>query len=388
MGYFWKNALLLCASLALALLLGELLLRVAGVGYPAFYIADRHRGIAHRPHAEGWYRREGRAYIRINSDGLRDREHTRARAPGTLRIAVLGDSYAEALQLPMEQAFWAILEARLGECQARAVEVINFGVSGYGTAQQLQTLRYQVRDYAPDLVLLAFFSGNDIRNNHPALNREPGVPYFVYQDGELVLDDSYLAHPSFGWPNTPTGRVFYWFLYRSRLLQLLNHLRLRLAAGNTGDTHVRVPGQEPGLDDNIYLVPAEPVWREAWRVTEDLLRLTAAEVGDIGAAFVLVSLSNSIQVHPDPALRRDFAARLGVDDLFYPDRRLQALARREGWFTIALAEPFQAHAEAREVCLHGFANAMPCAGHWNAAGHRLAGEIIARRLCQAPGLFQ
>jgi hypothetical protein len=63
---------------------------------------------------------------------LRDREHDHAR---TLRIAVLGDSFAEALQITMEEAFWSVELQGCPSLAGREPEVINFGVSGYGTAQ-------------------------------------------------------------------------------------------------------------------------------------------------------------------------------------------------------------------------------------------------------------
>ena len=50
----------------------------------------------------------------------------------------------------MEQTFWSLLERKLQECHAfpgKNVEVINFGVSGYDTAQELITLRQTVWDY-------------------------------------------------------------------------------------------------------------------------------------------------------------------------------------------------------------------------------------------------
>ena len=120
------------------LLLAEVALRAAGYSFPEFYATDERRGFALRPGAAGWYRKEGAAYVRVNSDGLRDREHAREKPPDTFRVAVVGDSYAEALQVEQEAAFWAVMERRLQACAAqfaggRRVEVINFGVSGYGT---------------------------------------------------------------------------------------------------------------------------------------------------------------------------------------------------------------------------------------------------------------
>src|ERR1041385_914188 len=67
-----------------------------------------------------------------------------------IHYGVLGDSYAAAFQVPMENAFWAIAEREVAECPHRPIEVLNFGLSGYGTAQQLLTLRHRGWEYPPD----------------------------------------------------------------------------------------------------------------------------------------------------------------------------------------------------------------------------------------------
>ena len=53
----------------------EIGLRIVGFSYPQFYEIDSSLGYSLRPNIEGWYRKEGVSYVRINSDGLRDREH-------------------------------------------------------------------------------------------------------------------------------------------------------------------------------------------------------------------------------------------------------------------------------------------------------------------------
>src|SRR5919202_2034890 len=106
------------ASVAFGLLIFELFLRAVGYTYPVFYQPDEVRGYSLRPVAAGWYRKEGAVFVRINTDGLRDREHTKEKPSGTLRVAVVGDSYAEAFQVEQDKAFWSVLERRLGECPA------------------------------------------------------------------------------------------------------------------------------------------------------------------------------------------------------------------------------------------------------------------------------
>src|SRR5215813_670755 len=89
------NALLVCGSLLVACGLLELALRVAGVVRTgSSYRADLERGWELRAGADGWDLTEATQHIRINSDGLRDREHALEKPADTMRIAVLGGSYA------------------------------------------------------------------------------------------------------------------------------------------------------------------------------------------------------------------------------------------------------------------------------------------------------
>jgi hypothetical protein len=98
-----------------------------------------------------------------------------------------------------------------------------------------------------------------------------------------------------------------------------------------------------------------------------------------------VVLSNPIQVHPDTAHRARHLAAVGGTDLFYPDRRIQALGAREGFEVLALAPRMQDQADRRRLFFHGFHNTKPGVGHWNVAGHDFAGRAIASTLCGPPG---
>jgi hypothetical protein len=102
--------------------------------------------------------------VAYNSRGFRDTEHAYARPAATQRIVVLGDSFMEAYSVELEEAFHKQLEAALGS-RGRSVEVINLGVGGYGTLQEYLMFMHEGRRYEPDYVLLAFYPGNDLRNN-------------------------------------------------------------------------------------------------------------------------------------------------------------------------------------------------------------------------------
>lgn len=379
------NAGLLLASAVVAVIAGELLLRFVGVSHPVFYAFEEKRGFyAGRAGASGSFTREGHSRVVINSAGLRDREHETAKPDNTLRIAVLGDSYAEAMQVDVTETFWAVLERELGSCAAlrgRKVEAINFGISGYGTGLEWLTLQKQAWDYDPDIVLLAFLTGNDVRNNALELEQNPKLPYFVLEPGRGALTLRLPEHDSSSRLRRILGAgVHDLLLDHSRIVQLLLQLREGWRLRRTEKRHPS-QGEEDGLDQQIYLEPDDPSWRTAWTTTEAIVRGMNDEVRQRGKRLFLATLSNSIQVHPDPQVRAGFAQRLGVADLMYPDRRMMALASNEQIPSVMLAPHLREWAEANGTCVHGFDNAVPCEGHWNPHGHKLAGEVLAREIC-------
>ena len=159
---------LIVFGLGVALVITDIGIRIANHWFPYFYCSDPYRGWGLNPLAHGWYRREGLSYLRINRDGFRGPDYPLQKPPGVIRIAVLGDSYVEAMQVAENETFTAVIQRDLADCPAlrgKRVEAINFGVDGYGTAQELAVLQRKAWAYSPDIVVLAIFLGNDIRNN-------------------------------------------------------------------------------------------------------------------------------------------------------------------------------------------------------------------------------
>jgi hypothetical protein len=77
----FARSLLLLSGLVVGLTLVEIGLRVSGFSHFNPYIVDQDVGYSLRPNAAGWWRREGTTYVRISSQGLRDRERTLAKPP-------------------------------------------------------------------------------------------------------------------------------------------------------------------------------------------------------------------------------------------------------------------------------------------------------------------
>jgi hypothetical protein len=379
-----KNLLLTAFSLLIACFLAEGILRLVGFNYPNFYRYDLHTGAALRPGAEGWWQEEGRSYVRINGQGMRDDREIQIQKPDNVfRIAVLGDSYAEALQVDVARTFWRVLENRLMQCGYggdKRIEVLNFGVSGYSTAQELITLKTRVVKFKPDLVLLAFLSGNDVRDNSREIAGRYPRPYFTLDNGRLIEDMSFREHWIFKLKSSLPWQWFQSASDYSRLIQLVNKVK-NIAGQPLSAPRSEGGVEEIGLDDHIYLSNPPAVWEEAWQLTEALVAEVQREAARQGAGFLLVTLTNPGQVPPDSDAMRRHAAKLGEKDLFYPERRMRALAARERMDAVFLAEPFARYAEEHKVFLHGFPNTQMGGGHWNETGHALAAKLISQHLC-------
>jgi hypothetical protein len=235
-----------------------------------------------------------------------------------------------------------------------------------------------VWDYSPDLVLLAFYSGNDVSDNSPTLDRSTtpyARPYLDSTSAGWKIDRSFRRNWRFR-----AGKLVAPFVAESRVLQLVihaQHLLLHRRSTLRATTSTELIDPDFGVDFHLYIQAGDQRWNEAWRTTEALLRMMARDVSNHGARFAVVLVTNTMQVYPDSAVRERFAHQLGVSDLLYPNRRINALGEREGFPVLDLAPDLQAYSDQHRAFLHGFATTAPGAGHWNARGHQLAGQAIA-----------
>ncbi|MFO0985336.1 MAG: SGNH/GDSL hydrolase family protein, partial [Planctomycetota bacterium] len=105
----------------------------------------------------------GARQYRHNARGLRGPEVAERKAPNTLRIAVVGDSYTYGWGVEENETIPAQLGQQLERHlpQGRAIEVVNAGVPAYDTGPEFGLLRDVVMPLAPDVVVLVFQT-NDI----------------------------------------------------------------------------------------------------------------------------------------------------------------------------------------------------------------------------------
>ena len=100
----------------------------------------------------------------INNKGLRnDRDFEYEKPEGIIRIISLGDSHTQGYEVRQDHTFSAIIDKYL-KAHGYNTEVINAGISGFGTAEELLFLENEAIKYKPDFVVLGFFA-NDFQDN-------------------------------------------------------------------------------------------------------------------------------------------------------------------------------------------------------------------------------
>jgi hypothetical protein len=113
------------------------------------------------PNARYWHHtKEVTVQYRINGQGLRaDQDYPLLKTPGTCRIAVFGDSFLMGYELDLSDTFATRLERALRD-QGCRVEVLNFSVSGFGTAEMLRTYEAFARKFDPDVVMFSWHNSD------------------------------------------------------------------------------------------------------------------------------------------------------------------------------------------------------------------------------------
>ncbi len=211
------NLSLIIISTLFALFLSEIALRLMGLN-PMYVSPERDRfwkydsllGWAHQPGQEGIFETpQFRTVVRINENGLRDRGHSYERQNDIERILVLGDSFAWGYGVEESERFSQLLEETLG------IEVINAGVSGYSTDQELLWYRNEGIKYETDLVILVI-AGNDVGDNDRQLVST------IYYKPKFVLEDGQLVPKGYPVPKTSSkGKLIYSLSQRSALAYFL-----------------------------------------------------------------------------------------------------------------------------------------------------------------------
>ena len=317
-------------------------------------------------------RTEYRTEIRINSHGWRDVEHAYRKPGDSFRIVVLGDSFMEAFQVKVADSFPRRLERAIRAGGYSGVEVINLGVSGYGTYQEYLTFREEGVRYRPDLVILAMYPENDLIDN----TRE--LAYALWGDGDpQAFGRPYLVPTGSGWTELPpdydralrlaSSRTWW---RRSAIYGVASALGRRISEGGADQA------------EDMFLAPFRcelaPVYERAWRTTDELVGRLDRVVSAAGARLVLAYVPARVEVEgPERSTASEQSARGSLClDPSVPASRVTELSRR---LNLPLLDWLSAF---RSAPARGAELFYRTDRHWTPSGHALAAREAFRILIE------
>ncbi len=315
-----------------------------------------------KPNAQGdFFSGEFDVRIKNNKQGLRmDREISQKKTQ-KYRIAFLGDSFVWGYGVADSARVSEQLEKNL-----KNTEIINFGVSGYGTDQYYLQLNARVLQFNPDMVIVGFYvndfadAGNDERYGYKK-------PLFkISPDGELMLTGVPV-------PQIPPQEQ------KNSLLQKIN---LRLS--HTSHTYVFL---KPAINNIYHLLFPEDVshfpdieiakknysedYTRYQQLNEKLFCKMSRDLKNKNISFAVVYIPSKIYVLPQ--LLRSAAIAPDEIDVEKPQKILQNFSKNCGFALIDLYPLFNGSSEKQNLY-------FKYDGHLSPDGHKYAAQIIADEL--------
>lgn len=305
-GSLADRALVIGLPLALLVLADRYLL--VELGLP-LWTHDPELHYRHRPGVVRTLARAGRPddRVEINRHGFHDGDFEVEKAEGELRGLMIGDSITMGDRLTYAQTFSAKLEELLAAEDRRfdRHQIINAGVHGYATYQEVEMLRRSMR-FQPDFVAIGFCL-NDVTD-----------PSVVNRGFDAATVDYHKVAPTtsrlHGWilNDTGIGRLSQTLAARSRSLSGERRRELRDVRAMTES--LSRPDVEAGEWERAFSFALEDL--------AEMYRIAAAE--DVRVVLMIFP----------------FTFQLLEEDLRGPQERLRAHAEAQGVEVIDFTQPF------------------------------------------------
>lgn len=303
-----------------------------------------------------------------NSRGYRTtREFSVPKAAATKRVLLLGDSFTFGQGVDDSQTFAAETQRRLEPiCAPARAEIINAGVPGFGTSQELARLESEGLALEPDIVVLGFYA-NDVSDN---LTR--GIYRLV---GDTLVRRPAAARPQLYRFKEVVDKVpgYAWLAAHSHLLNLMRRAYVAAAANNAaaghadpavGSGHAAGPRSATDADDDY-----------AWRLMRALLARMRESVQRADSRLMVLLI-------PDTAdIRRMSDAAMTPQSSPTAVARMRTLCADLGLECLDLVQWLRSSRRAVDAS----SIYIPGEFHFTPRGNAYAGEFLASRLRPALG---
>lgn len=341
----------------------------------------------------GWTGRPGHASVHHVPDGLthevpyafnhlgfRDVEPETG-VLGEGRLLILGDSFTEALQVPLEATYWKLTADRLSVRTGRKWSASSLAVEDYGTVQELLTFIRFGAVLRPDVVVLQVFPLNDIANDSIAAagvasQQDSLRPYLDPGNGfsEITWLD-----PRWGWPRRFSAAAAHGTMrLRARGVSLGREMVFR--GEKERREWVDEINRELGWPE-MFMIPILmntfaddeqqlDMIRLGWGATEAAMLAIGGHCRALGAELVIVVVPHARQLEP---VHSRISGQLPFPyDPHSAELRIARLMGEQA-VVIPLITLFEQH----------FRRVYPyLQGHFNPAAHALLAEILDERVAE------
>ncbi|MEP6731458.1 MAG: SGNH/GDSL hydrolase family protein [bacterium] len=360
----WRHAIsnflrLTLPTLAACFALGEIVFRtlVPAAESPAVVFDGAH-GVVHYDPAVA---RTGvktlgpsartRARWRINDAGWNSSvEYDARRVAGRPLIAIIGDSFIEALQVDVDRNVGALVRQQL---RGKA-DVYSFGMSGAPLSEYLRMSRYVVREFHPDIIVINVVH-NDFDQSVRTLKPNSLVLQVTPEGGSFREVAPIAFEPDRVRRILAHSAVIRYLVLNCLIAQIPRRLAAALRNEASGEN------QWNANTDPRALLREEPLIR---RSLAAIMRTVRAENPGTRIIYMM------------DAPRRDiYAGTLATSNLRWLTQMVRETAEANGSEFVDLTPTFAEYWSAQHRILND-----PGDYHWNQTGHRLAAEALLRAL--------
>ncbi len=362
-----QNLLLFCFTFLVMIILLECLLHII---YPTSseYNLDPNFGILREPNQS--YVNQYGVNVKINSKYLRGPEYPYERAPDKKRILVIGDSFTNGVHVQFNETFTQLVEDHFGKDK---LDVINAGFSGFSPDKEVIYYLTEGYKYNPDIVVLAFFVGNDLQDarydslysfKDDKLMKNYPIPLPVKEKFRM-----WLSH---------NCRTFYLF---QKFVALNLNQQVTPVLVKLGILDEAYSGREIDYNLQQYNSVQSLMVGEAWAEIRELLKQLRSNVESHGSELVVLVIPQDHQVDDFLYHNEDVAdqfIKAGIEmDRSKPQKILSQICADLRIDCINLLPEFRARTDVKYKYY-----SLEFERHFSKAGHNLTAEILINYLNQ------
>ena len=285
-------------------------------------------------------------HIQMNAEGFWDIEHKQLKPKGNKRILTIGDSFTIGYGLSKNKRFTELIKKSLPSFY----EVINMGMWGYSTGQELLVLKERGLKYSPDIIILSMFIDDIFCSNLYSVNDGLYIkPKFkVRKDNSLELDNVPIPDNH--------GRSFLLNMILSRFFKLCNRMEMGSEFNKKGWISVF---DKKYLKQNKYSL--------FLRLLNEIYHVSKSN----NAEFLLVIIPYKSQVFELRGVKTNLSSSIPAErlDLMLPQKVITLFCKKTGIQVVDLLPVFVKHPHPEALYFHKDL-------HWTKDGNTVAAENI------------